>query len=237
MGGVTREQGPSLEGYLVFQSEEGVQMKRFPVLIGILVLTLIGGVGAGLQVNEFRAGEKVVLDDAGNYWIWDMSQFGNLTYDQQITGIGSLGGTYGGVTGNWHMATEAEMTGLWSYSGSDIASSFGPTYIDHSWGDPEYYWSGRYDKVGPAIPPDPAWGEPGDTTHYLGEVHQIGLSLIKDSLNTSTVGDNSRYSTIGAWVTTGPGATTVVPAPGAVILGVSGLLSMAAGIRRRRRNA
>ncbi len=212
---------PKREG-VVCHKEEGMVMKRFPVLIGVLVLVLIGVVGADLSVEEHVVGQKVTVDDAGNYWVWDMAKFNDLNYSEQITAIDDLGDTYGGVTGNWHMATASEMAGLWSNSAAEISSSFGPSYVDHSWGSTDYYWYGRYD--------EPGWGY-----HLTGEIYNTS-SLNKRDLGTSSTNDSSRLYYMGAWVTTGPGAT-VVPVPAAVILGASGLFSAAVGLRRRRKSS
>ena len=201
-------------------------MRRFPVVIGVLVLVLIGVVGADLSVEERVVGQKVTLDDAGNYWIWDTSKFVNQTYSEQITAIDDMGDTYGGVTGDWHMATASEMAGLWSNSAEEISSSFGPSYVDHAWG--EKYWYSRYDQPG-----DPGWG--GEPTHKISDMWQ-GTSLHKHPLGSADYADTSRSGAFGAWVTTGPGAT-VVPVPAAVILGASGLLSAAVGLRRRRKDS
>ena len=82
---------------------------------------------AALTVLEPVAGQKVTLDThTGKYWYWDLADFTNMTYAEQITAIAGLG-CYGGVTG-WHMASLAEMEEFWpAYTGAEIMASFGKT--------------------------------------------------------------------------------------------------------------
>lgn len=100
-------------------------MKRILFFSLVAVLLSPVPVNADLMVYEYIPGEKVTLDsNTGKYWYWNLPDFVNMTYDDQITAIAGLG-TYGYIAGGWHMATLTEFQGLWNHNGiPEIFSSF-----------------------------------------------------------------------------------------------------------------
>lgn len=99
-------------------------MKRILLFLVAAVLLLSRTASADLMVYEYVTGEKVTLDTAtGNYWYWNLNDFAFMTYGQQISAIDDLG-TYGHISGGWHMATRPEMTNLFSYTVSETVNSF-----------------------------------------------------------------------------------------------------------------
>jgi hypothetical protein len=187
-------------------------MKRILLFSLIAVLISPGSVSAVLTVKEYIPGEKVTLDsNTGNYWYWNLADFVNMTYGEQITAIAGLG-TYGYIGGGWHMATLADMEALWNnYTGPELATAFAATTL----GPPSLH-AGRYDREW-----DQGW-------HYLGVLEDSGSN--KEELDRFIIEDTSVVDW-GAWVTTN---ASVVPAPGAFILAATGLLS-SLGFKRWRR--
>ena len=185
-------------------------MKRILLFVVAAVFLLTGTARAGLMVYEYVTGEKVTLDTAtGNYWYWNLADFVNMTYAEQMSDIAGLG-TYGDIAGGWHMADHDEMTQLWGYSTSDLTSAFAPSYSNID-------WVGRSDHLASA------------DYHYTPAIcygtQNYGLHGIK-------ISDSFSHRAYGAWVTT---SSTVVPVPGALILAATGLLSSTLGLKRLRR--
>ncbi len=124
-------------------------MRKFHFFCVAAILLLTSTVYADLAVHEYVPGEKVVLDsETGNYWYYDLTDFVDQTYSEQISSIAALG-TYGNIAGGWHMATYEEMEKLWGNTPSDITDNFAPTFIypgflQHS--------IGRYDEVPSGYP-------------------------------------------------------------------------------------
>jgi len=196
-------------------------MKRIQFFCVAPLLLLTGTLSADLVLHDYLGNGEVVVQDTqpgGNYWVWDLTMLTNKTYAEQITAIAGLG-TYGNIAGGWHMASLSEMSGLWSYSGPTISAAFNPVPPGKTAG-PDYI--GRYDQV--------PTGWPG--THCTAYVLTGGTtkSTIGSSLRDS---DTFAHTTLGAWVTTD---APVVPAPGALVLAATGLLSVL-GVNRCRRKS
>lgn len=205
--------------------------KKLVILVCFFALCIAKQARCDLMVYEDVPGERVAYDTETNlYWYCTLTDFANRTYAEQIEAIADLG-TYGNITGGWHMASEAEIAGLLANDGLDLAA-FPPTLSDRR--DPHYpsdevlmFWFGRTDVV-------PA-GLEGPHLCLVGyaieppytDVYPVVLGIWIDS-----VSDNERFTNVGAWVVSGG---EVVPAPGALILGVTGLLSSTLGLKRLRR--
>lgn len=194
-------------------------MKRIEFLCVAAVFLLTGPVGADLVVQDYLGnGEKVTLDTAtGHHWYWNSEDFVSKTYDEQITAIGGLG-TYGNIAGGWHMASESEMLTLFPYAGQTIVSSFDWPPDPHP-GTSYLLW-GRYDVIS-YFDPD---------SHYSVIVLDDGFLT---PLHTNYISDSYLHPLVGAWVTTD---AAVVPAPGALVLAATGLLSVL-GVNRWRRKS
>ena len=195
-------------------------MKRFLFLTVAAVLLSPGPVSAFLTVYEYVPGEKVTWDeDTGKYWYWNLADFTNMTYDEQIAAIAGLG-TYGNIAGGWHMADMIEMRSLYHYATNTdqqirdiITTKFAPSS--------DKYWYGRYDSEAES-------GHHYYTgVYYGGYDDQMGPIL----LESARIMDISSSNIHSAWVVTDH---PIVPVPGAFILAATGLLSML-GLNRLRR--
>lgn len=191
-------------------------MKRIILFFVAVVLLPTGTVSADLMMYEYVPGEKVTLDtETGNYWYWNLADFVNKTYDEQITAIGGISPTYGWIAGGWHMADHDEMTQLWGYPMTDLMSAFAPNVP--SWD----LWWGRSDHV----------FLPG--FHYAQKI----FNGTKYQLHDSCAPDDYRHVQYSAWVTT---SSPVVPAPPSVVLATTGMLTgllcmLGAKLRGRKR--
>jgi len=200
-------------------------MKRIVFSCVAALLLMTGTASAALTVYEYVPDEKVTYDDAtGNYWYWNLPDFTFMTYAQQITAIAGLG-AYGGITGGWHMATLLEMQGLWLYSASDIADNFinaGP-FLGYN------RWDSRYDLAS------------GLGTHYVAYlVQKIDTGeFTRFALDVLALPDEMSSVALTAWVTTegGPAGAppAVIPAPSALVLAATGVVSLLGSKRRRRK--
>ncbi len=200
-------------------------MKRLLFLTVAAVVLSPGPAGAALMVQEYIPGEKVTLDTVmGNYWYYNLTDFTSLTYDAQITKIATLG-TYGNIAGGWHMATPEEWAELWEeYSGTSVEGLFEPTYDGVS----GIAWVGRsgYSEY---------HGFPYGADQHGGIVIRTmdGILYDWDLLPSDwQVRDWETSAYWGAWVVSDQ---AVVPAPGALILAATGLLSSTLGLNRLRR--
>ena len=196
-------------------------MKRILLFCLAAVLLTSGSVRADLQMYEYVSGQKVTLDtNTGNYWYWNLADFVNMTYAEQITDISGLG-NYGYISGGWHMASAVEMASLWANDSAAIASGFS---ITGTLMTGELLWRGRYDEVGPP------WAGPG--WHLASQLLADPTLTFFDKVdlsNSMIIDDISPFTDIGAWVTTN---SSVVPLPGAVLLGMIGL--SVAGVKLRK---
>jgi hypothetical protein len=196
-------------------------MKRTHLFCVAVALLLAGTANADLTVYEYASGEKVTLDTAtGNYWIWDVNHFTEMTYAQQISAIAGLG-TYGNIAGGWHMATYSDMEELWAYDKWDLLASFNETWVKPMEGGEIL---GRYD-----------YSVTSDYHYALMVYSSIWVTYKWDLpgsglLDTATADDNG--FPVGAWVVVSD--PTVIPAPGALVLAAIGLLSSLPGINRLR---
>jgi len=192
------------------------------------VLLLSSVAGASLIVHEYVPDQKVTLDTTtGKHWYWDIATFVGSTYDQQILAIEGLG-TYGNIAGGWRMATYADIEELWAYDGWDLLASFNQT-----WATPMTAggFLGRYDNAA------------STDSHYL---LSVSLSILmpepfKSALPGSEFLDSyllypgpDQGLPVGAFVVSD---AAVVPAPGALVLGVIGVLSSLRSARRLRRRS
>jgi hypothetical protein len=176
------------------------------------ILIPFNAASAALNVLEPVAGQKITVDtNTGYAWYWDMAGFINMTYDQQIAAIAALntGSGFAGLTG-WHMASNAEMSGLIISTGYGILDGFGPTDA-YSSGFPMI--RGRLDDV-------------HSSGHWVYAIDSgsNGWYGIADSADSFPPFD------LSAWVVT----DNVVPVPGAALLGTIGAAFVGGWLRRRR---
>ena len=203
------------------------KMKRIIFISLVAVLLMTGTVRADLVVQDYLGlGEKVTLDTAtGNHWVWDLSMFTNMTYDEQTAAISDLG-TYGYIAGGWHMADAAEIQTMWEYEADEIECQWLQVTVlatdSTGLAEPDLFHFGRF-----------KWSSE-EGTHYTcwaGWDEETGRSW-KSGIPGPVMSDGTRDECLSAWVVT---HQPIVPAPGALILAVTGLLSSTLGLNRLRR--
>jgi len=178
-------------------------VKRIHFSCVAVVLLTTGTVTADLTVYEYVLGQPVTLDtNTGKYCNWNLADFINMTYDEQVPAIAGLG-NYGNTAGGWHMAAYEEMQALWTYLADSITAPFGPSLLDSS------YTShlGRYD-----------YPTPPSTTRYLRSVYitlspKGPLGSTELALTVQSIPNTLANHAIGAWGTgTGNDWPVVIPA-------------------------
>jgi hypothetical protein len=177
------------------------------------------------MVLELVAGQKVTYDDAtGNYWYYILADFANKTYGEQTEAIDDLG-TYGNIDGGWHMATPEEWAELWDeYAGKSVEGLFEPTFD----GVTGKAWMGRSEDFIIA-------GFPYKTYIHGGIAIRTSDGITYDwdeGPSHFDTRDSETATFLGAWVVSDQ---AVVPAPGALVLAATGLLSSTLGLNRLRR--
>lgn len=196
-------------------------MKRFLLFLVAAVLLLTGTASADLIVHDYLGnGEKVTLDTVtGKYWYWNLQDFVNMLYSEQVSAIGAISPTYGNIAGGWHMASRSEMLDLWLYSETDITSAFLSAYGTIDW---PIHTIARYESI--PLPYD-------DQRYTAGRLNWVWYP----PEDGATVGHWSVSPFLSAWVTTD---ATVVPVPPSVVMVTTGFLTLL-GIKlkgRRRRH-
>ena len=156
------------------------------------VATIVLAVGSIVQGELLRVdnGTGVVVSDSetGLVWYADLSHFTVKSYEQQLGQIDNLntdGDGYFGVT-DWHMASLAEMQGLWSYPDNEIRDSFYPSDVPVSAPNMRLWW-GRYEWTG----------------GYIGSHFRARLQWNRKTplgLESDLIIDNSTWTQMGAWV-------------------------------------
>lgn len=181
-------------------------MKHALLISVATVMLLAGAAGAALTVHENVPGEKVTYDTfSGQYWYWNVTEFVDQTYQQQLDAIAAID-SYGGITGGWHLADSNEITNLRLNGAEEIVASFATTIWQFG-----LHCRGRVE-----ISPAP------DTHNALKAYYYFGWRHDYDEVADTDVGP-----TIGAWV------TTTVPEPASLTLAAIGMVSLAR-LRRRK---
>ena len=159
---------------------------------------------------------EVIWDQTYNlYWYYNVSDFVNMTWNEQKNAVlGLAGSSYYGSSG-WHIATLGEMEKLWTYSSTDLVDAFPLIFGGY---ESYYTFAGRYDSV------------EGVLVHALTLSEYNGESS-KESLPGTQSADWGTDWYLGVWVTT----ASPVPIPGAIWLLGSGLIGIV-GIRRKFKN-
>ena len=189
-------------------------------------LLLAGSVQADLVVQDYLGnGQQVVLDTVtGYHWYRNLNDFTNMTYEMQIDAISDLG-SYGNISGGWHMATLTEMETLWACPESAIAGVFPRTdlWVPHPYGDTY----ARYEEVCP-------WTS--TPSHFMGIIYRDHFTGVLSNLVPLSAGgiQDDLMGHWAAWVVTAAPVVTV-PTPSAVLLAATGLLSSTRGLKRLRR--
>ena len=195
-------------------------MRRIHYFCLTSVLLSSVAVQADLVVQDYLGnGQKVVLDNVSGYhWYWNLPDFTNKSYQDQIDAIADLG-NYGGIDGGWRMATADDMAGLWAYTAPALATAFPKTgeCTNPYWGLATYR-RGRVESS----------NDPGNT-HMVYGVTWIPTEWFKTIVSLH---DSETPDSLSAWVVS---PAPVVPEPTSVILAATGLLSSTLGLKRLRR--
>lgn len=144
-------------------------MKKRGFFCIVTLLLITGTTDADLVVKDYLGnGESVVYDTVtGYHWYRNLPYFTNMTYAQQITAIAGLG-TFGNISGGWHMATLEDIQSLAANPGQSIVDTFLPTYMVVS--PPcTVRWAGRYED--PFVTP---FG--GHLCHYSADTYAVLVS-------------------------------------------------------------
>jgi hypothetical protein len=183
-----------------------------PIVFTFLILSYTN-IGACEPLLIHEEGSEVTYDSlSGRYWYYDLTEFTDMTYAEQIAKIGNL--RVDGFPGSWHMATCEEMEELWFHSAEAIFASFALTRDD-----PEHfqqYADGRYDEPYPEPPP----------RHFFAEVRlRDGTTYEKSVLNYLDVYlDEDSTDVLGAWVVYEDNSSGGTVSPAAKILPATMLL-------------
>jgi hypothetical protein len=195
-------------------------MKRIFVFVTavVLAISILGEAKASLTAYN-----SDIVYDGTRYWVRDLSQFVEKTYDQQQTWVSTNinnNAAYTVINNNWHMASNTEMQTLWAYSAESIGGIFGPSGGDPPDPDINYpgltFWYGRYDEL--------FWT--GNHHYYVAIGYDNVSEWSKTGLLETAVIDSHSGTSDGAWV------TTTVPIPSALLLLGSGLFGVVA-LRRK----
>jgi len=212
-------------------------MRRIYFFCLIVVLISVCPVRAAVVVQDYLGnGQNVVLDtNTGYHWYSHLPDFGAMTYDQQLTAIGALG-NYGNLDGGWRMASAAEVEALFINSADDLVASFSYTGIIPPLPIPPYNvsWLGR---TTTPVTIDPSLRRRGEM-HAFSVVSPDGpYSTVSANVPDAGVPDSHSNTLTSAWIVTDASVIqepSVIPAPGALMLAVTGLLSSAV-VRKRLR--
>jgi hypothetical protein len=202
---------------LPFNSNYGeTELKPLTLLVFVSALLVILGRAPGDSIASLisTSDQGYVYDtDTGLYWYWELSDFSEMTYDQELSAIETElnDKSFAGIN-DWHMATYSEMASLWNYDAKTLLQSFGKTWLyDHI--------EARYDSDASDVYP---WVTEG-IHHYAAVSYHDGNGFYtKTGLEFYAVIDSNRSS---AWVVSSS-PPSAVPIPGAVWLLGSGLVGL-----------
>lgn len=188
--------------------------KTVMILCGIFLLGMTGSVNADLLEVE----KGIIYDSfSDKYWYQRLTDFSDMTYEQQIIEINNL-------RGNWHMATVDDITAIQNNSISDMITLFEATKrYDNQYYSGSQIW-GRFNE---ALPPASFY-----PAHYTFVVEDILYTngKVQQNFFISRHDNHSHEPLLGAWVVT---ETLATPLPGGVWLLCPGIAGLA-GIRRKK---
>ena len=204
-----------------------MKLKFFKPLILIVVSALfLWGLGPAHATLIDNSG--IVHDDVNSsYWYSDLPGTSS-TYAGLLTFISGLNASSYGGYNSWHLATESEITDLFSYDEEEIHDVFNHTSAWLGSQTHTYTYRGRYDDGGGAN----AFNGQGLVSLQFKAVDQSLVSKEQSILPDKLHPDRD----FSAWITTGFIDTEPppVPEPSTILLFGLGMLGLANISRRKR---
>ncbi len=199
----------------------------------LIIICVVIGIGSTTYANLLDVGNGVIWDNTTDkYWFQDLTQFVDMTFDEQLNEIATLNiaaSHTGNSWGDWRMATVNELSDLlyddqgWDYPILEqVSELFNPT----SGND---LWLGR---AAFHLPPQ------SYLNHCSPLLADYGADIGGRSFMVEIYGnveyDYTRSDSLGAWVVAeGRNPYPPIPEPGTLLFMGTGIVVLA-GLRRKK---